>query len=90
VHNIEEMVRNVETHGDDEQYSNSELAKHKKMIEKSKKSLYHGCAAQYTRLFAMVELFQLKTSNRWSDDSFKDLLTLFKDMLPHGNIVTDL
>jgi hypothetical protein len=27
VYNIEEMVRNVERHGDDDQYSNGELAK---------------------------------------------------------------
>jgi hypothetical protein len=36
VHNIEEMVRNVERHGDNDQYSNSELAKYKKMIKDSK------------------------------------------------------
>jgi hypothetical protein len=82
VHNIEEMVRIVERHGNDDQYSNSELAKYKKMIEDSKKPLYHGCAAQYTRLFAMEKLFQLKMSNGWSDCSFKELLMLFKGMLP--------
>jgi hypothetical protein len=82
VHNIEEMVRIIERHGNDDQYSNSELAKYKKMIEDSKKPLYHGCAAQYTRLFAMVKLFQLKVSNGWSDCSFKELLMLFKGMLP--------
>jgi hypothetical protein len=27
------------------------------MIEDSKKPFYHGCVAQYTRLFAMVKLF---------------------------------
>jgi hypothetical protein len=69
---------------DDDKYSNGELAKYKKMIEDSKKLFYHGCAAQYMRLFVMVKLFQLKTSNRWSDCSFKDLLTLLKDMLPQG------
>jgi hypothetical protein len=57
VHNIEEMVRNVEKHGNDDQYSNGELTKCKKMVEDSKKSFYHGCASQYTRLFAMVKLF---------------------------------
>jgi hypothetical protein len=82
VHNIEEMIHNVERHGDDDQYSNGELAKYKKMIEDSKKIFYHGCAAQYTRLFAMVKLFQLKASNRWNDGSFNDLLMLLKDMLP--------
>jgi hypothetical protein len=45
VHNIEEMVHNVERHCDDDQYSNGGLVKYKKMIEDSKKLLYHGCAA---------------------------------------------
>jgi hypothetical protein len=89
VHNIEEMVRNVERNGDDDQYSNGELTKYKKMIEDSKKSFYHGCATQYTRLFAVVKLFQLKASNRWSNYSFKDLLTLLKNMLPQGNAIPE-
>jgi hypothetical protein len=89
VHNIEEMARNVERHVDDDQYSIGELAKYKKMIIDSKKPFYHGCVTQYTRLFVMVKLFQLKTSNEWSDFSFKDLLTLLKDMLPQGNAVTE-
>jgi hypothetical protein len=57
VHNIEELVRNVERHDNDDQYSNGELAKYKKMIEDLKKSLYHGCVAQYTRPFVTVKLF---------------------------------
>jgi hypothetical protein len=57
VHNIEEIVRNIERHGDHDQYSNGELAKYKKMIEYSKKLFYHDCATQYMRLFAMVKLF---------------------------------
>jgi hypothetical protein len=89
VHNIEEMLRNVERHGDDDQYSNCELTKYKKMIKNSKKLFYHGCAAQYMRLFTMVKLFQLKASNGWSDCSFKDLLALLKDMLPQGNVVPE-
>jgi hypothetical protein len=64
VHNIEEMMRTAERHDDDAQYSNGELTKYKKMIEDSKKSFYHGCATQYTRLFVMVKIFQLKVSNR--------------------------
>jgi hypothetical protein len=88
VHNME-MVRNVKRHGDNDQYSNGELTKYKKMIEDSKKSFYHGCAAQYMILFAMVKLFQLKASNRWIDGSFKELLTLLKDMLPQVNEVPE-
>jgi hypothetical protein len=57
VSNIDEMVRNVKRHSDDDQYSNDELAKYRKMIEDSKKPLYHGCVAQYTRLFTIVKLF---------------------------------
>jgi hypothetical protein len=64
VHNIEEMVCNIERHDNDDQYSNGEFAKYKKMIENSKKVFYHSCATQYTRLFVMVKLFQLKASNR--------------------------
>jgi hypothetical protein len=89
VHNIEEMVHNVERHDNDNQYSNGEPAKYKKMIEDSKKPFYHGCVTQYTRLFTMMKLFQLKTSNRWSDCSFKDLLILLKDILPQGNAIPD-
>jgi hypothetical protein len=88
VHNIEEMVRNIKRHDDNDQYSNGELAKYK-MIKDSKKPFYHGCATQYMRLFAMVKLFQVKASNGWSDFSFKDLLMLLKDMLPQGNAVPE-
>jgi hypothetical protein len=31
----------------------------------------------------------VKASNGWSDCSFKDLLTLLKDMLPQGNAVPE-
>jgi hypothetical protein len=89
VHNIDEMVRNIERHDDNDQYSNDELAKYKKMIEYSKKPFYHGCVAQYMRLFVIVKLFQLKASNDWSDCSFKDLLMLLKDMLPQSNVVPE-
>jgi hypothetical protein len=89
VDNIEEMVRNVERHAHDDQYNSDELAKYKKMIEDSNKPFYDGCVVRYTRLFAMVKLFQLKASNKWSDGSFKDLLTLLKDMLPQDNLVPE-
>jgi hypothetical protein len=89
VHNIEEMVHNVERHVNDDQYNNGELAKYKKTNEDSKKPFYHGCVTQYMRLFVMVKLFQLKVSNEWSDCSFNDLLMLLKDMLPQCNAVPE-
>jgi hypothetical protein len=76
------MVRNVERHRNDDQYSNGEITKYNKMIEDSTKPFYHGCVAQYTRLFVMVKLFQLKASNVWSDCSFKDLLGLLRTCYP--------
>jgi hypothetical protein len=57
VHNIEEMVHNVERHDNDDHYGNNELAKYKKMVEDSMKLFYHDCAVQYMRLFAIVKLF---------------------------------
>jgi hypothetical protein len=45
--------------------------------------------AQYTRLFVMMKLFQLKVSNGWSDCSFKGLLALLKDMLPQGKTIPE-
>jgi hypothetical protein len=57
VDNIEEMVHNVERHADDDQYSNDEVAKYKKMIEDSNMPFYDGCAVWYMRLFMMVKLF---------------------------------
>ena len=88
VENIEEMVRNVEGNADDE-YNKGEMTRYKKMLEDSKKLLYPGCAVEYTRLFAMVKLFRLKACNSWSDVSFKELITVLKDMLPRGNLLPE-
>jgi hypothetical protein len=87
-HNVEELIRNVERHADDE-YNNCEHANYMKIIKDYKKPFYHGCAIHYNRIFVMVKLFQLKVSNGWSDDSFKDLLALIKVMLPQGNVVPE-
>jgi hypothetical protein len=45
MHNIDEIVCNVERHNDDDQYSNGKLVKYKKMIGDFKKPFYHSCAA---------------------------------------------
>ena len=62
VENMEEMVRNAERHAGNE-YNNGEFAKFKKMLQDSKKTFYPSRAVRYTRLLAMVKLFQLKASN---------------------------
>jgi hypothetical protein len=51
------MVCNIERHDNDDQYRNDELGKYNKIIKDSKKSFYHGCAVQYTRLFVILKLF---------------------------------
>jgi hypothetical protein len=38
----EEMVRNVERHADNDQYSNDKFVKYRKMIEDSNKPFYDG------------------------------------------------
>jgi hypothetical protein len=55
------MSRNM---ADNDQYSNDELAKYKKMIKDSKKPFYHGCVAQYMRLFAMVKTFPVEAKQQ--------------------------
>jgi hypothetical protein len=35
------------------------------------------------------ETFSVEASNEWSNDSFKDLLTLLEDIIPQGNVVPE-
>ena len=53
----------------------------------AEKPLYVG--SKFTRLFAMLRLYNLKAENRWSDKSFTSLLKLLKDMLPEANEGSD-
>ncbi|XP_074291195.1 uncharacterized protein LOC141617963 [Silene latifolia] len=59
------------------------------VLEKLKDSempLYKNCK-NYTKLSAVVKLYNLKAKNGWSDRSFTDLLELLKDMLPEDNVL---
>ncbi|WJX12650.1 hypothetical protein P8452_03121 [Trifolium repens] len=47
-------------------------------------TLYPGCT-NFTRLSAVLRLFNLKARNGWTDKSFTELLELLKEMLPEGN-----
>ncbi|XP_027922654.1 uncharacterized protein LOC114180542 [Vigna unguiculata] len=40
---------------------------------------------KYTRLSAVLKLFNVKARNGWTDKSFTELLKLLSDMLPKGN-----
>ncbi|XP_058740867.1 uncharacterized protein LOC131613194 [Vicia villosa] len=48
--------------------------------------LYPGCT-NFTRLPAVLKLFNLKAINRWNDKSFTELFELLTQMLPEGNIL---
>ena len=54
----------------------------------SKELLYEeskGCDKEFTMLHSILELLRLKASNRWSDKSFLDLLSLLANMLLKPN-----
>ncbi|XP_073045885.1 uncharacterized protein [Primulina eburnea] len=55
-----------------------------KLLEDADKPLYPGCA-KFTKLSAIVKLFNLKAKYSWIDKSFTDLLILFGEMLPDHN-----
>ncbi|CAJ2651409.1 unnamed protein product [Trifolium pratense] len=48
--------------------------------------LYPGCT-NFTRLSAVLKLFNLKAKNGWTDKSFSELLELLTQMLPEGNVI---
>ncbi|WVZ00727.1 hypothetical protein V8G54_026796 [Vigna mungo] len=52
----------------------------------AKTPLYNGCTS-FTRLSAVLKLFNLKARNGWSNTSFTELLSLIKDMLPQDNVL---
>ncbi|XP_028801481.1 uncharacterized protein LOC114756712 [Neltuma alba] len=49
-------------------------------------ALYPGCST-YTRLTAVLKLFNLKATNGWTDKSFTELLQLLGDMLLADNVL---
>ncbi|XP_073298510.1 uncharacterized protein [Primulina huaijiensis] len=55
-----------------------------KLLEDADKPLYPGCA-KFTKLSAVVKLFNSKTKYSWSDKIFTNLLILFGEMLPDHN-----
>ncbi|KAK2664257.1 hypothetical protein Ddye_002831 [Dipteronia dyeriana] len=56
----------------------------KALLKDAEKPLFPGCK-KYTKLSALVKLFNIKGKYGWSDNSFSDLLSCLKDMLPVNN-----
>src|ERR1043165_8506954 len=57
-----------------------------RLVSDAEKPLYNGCT-KFTRLSAVLKLYNLKAGNGWSDKSFTELLALMKDMLPEDNVL---
>ena len=57
-----------------------------RLVSDVEKPLYNGCT-KFTRLSAVLKLYNLKADNGWSDKSFTELLALMKDMLPEDNVL---
>ncbi|KAL5540181.1 hypothetical protein UlMin_043730 [Ulmus minor] len=55
------------------------------LLGDAEKPLYFGCTNNFTKLSAIVHLYNLKASNGWSDKSFSELLKLLAEMLPQPN-----
>ena len=56
----------------------------RRLLEDANKPLYPGCM-KYTKLLALVQLYNLKACYGWSDKEFSKLLQLLGDMLPLNN-----
>ncbi|CAK8562299.1 unnamed protein product [Lathyrus sativus] len=54
------------------------------LCSNNEESLYSGCT-NFTRLYAVLRLFNLKARNGWTDKKFTELLELLCEMLPEGN-----
>ena len=56
----------------------------KVLLEDAKKPLFPSCK-KYTKLSALVKLFNIKGKYGWSDNNFSDLLSCLQDMLSVNN-----
>ncbi|KAL4580337.1 hypothetical protein LXL04_016527 [Taraxacum kok-saghyz] len=76
--NLSEMLHDCEYDIADDDYDNFQ-----ELFDESEKPLYDGCM-KYTKLSAVLKLFNLKANSRWSDTSFTSLLKFINGMLPEG------
>ncbi|GKD03720.1 putative reverse transcriptase domain-containing protein, partial [Tanacetum coccineum] len=67
-----------------ESFDEDNLAKFQELLLDEEKPLYKGCP-DFTKLFAIVKLLNLKGKYGASDKFFTELLGLLKKMLPAGN-----
>nr|XP_004492197.1 uncharacterized protein LOC101504131 [Cicer arietinum] len=75
---LEDMIRDV----GQESFNRAHV--YDNLCSDKEEPLYPGCT-NFTRLSAVLRLFNLKARNGWTDKSFTELLELLKEMLPEGN-----
>ncbi|XP_028064788.1 uncharacterized protein LOC114267901 [Camellia sinensis] len=81
INNVAEIIEMVQD-AYDRCTTDSEVFK--KLLEDAEKTLYPGCT-KFTKLSALVKLYNFKITNGLSHTGFSDLLTLLGDMLPMNN-----
>jgi hypothetical protein len=82
---MEEMLRHIEPKvllGSAKGLENFETLK-----KAAKDRMYEGCEKEWTVLRFMQHLLIVKAKFRWSDNSFKKLLTLLANLFPKPNLV---
>ncbi|XP_056697520.1 uncharacterized protein [Spinacia oleracea] len=77
---LEEMLHQVEEAFDEDPFTFESL------LNDSEKPLYEGCT-KYTRLSAIIRLYNVKASQGLTDIDFNLILEVFKDMLPDDNVL---
>ena len=78
MHRLDEMINEVK----DQSCEQPRIFE--SMSEAAENSLYPGCT-NYTKLSAVITLFNIKSKVGWPDSSFTSLLEVLADILPDGN-----
>ena len=80
--NLEDMLHTAQDR------LNEDPTKFEKLLSDSEKPLYPGCT-KYSKLSAIIMLYNLKATHGLSDVAFSEHLELFKDMLPKENVLPE-
>jgi len=78
---MEDMIRNI----GEESFHQTHVYNSLKDISRTK--LYLGCSS-FSRLLAVLQLFNMKAINGWTDRSFTELLKVLHEILPQGNTLS--
>jgi hypothetical protein len=84
----EELLRHVEPHVLNSMWTDRGLDNIEILEKSSREPLYddsNGCGKEFTQLCVVLELLKLKSSHRWSDNGFSELLSLLAKLLLKPN-----